>query len=517
MATVASKIAMLQNFRDDLRAQRALLHDDTHRVRRGDRGRRRLQQRADRAAGARVGAREPAGARASPAARSRSFLLGELAIELAVAIPLGCLLGYLLSWAIVAMSHTDMIAIPIVVAPRTYAFAALAIVLAGAASALIVRRRIDRLDLVGVLKTRECDEQDLVAQGLLDARRRDRREPAGLGVRAAPGRGRDGDRDARPVPQDRRRGRQDARARPLCRVGAGPRPAAARRPQGRRGGGAGHAARTASAGRAGAARRPYRARVPRAPRSRRGHAAAGDRQRRARERRARAGEGGGTRATKLADQGFASRQALDNAQREVELKTKELAVAQFDGHAAEHQVAMAQAALNRYRQDAGGKSPSAVWEIRSPVAGRVLRVVQESEAIVASGAPILEIGDPRALEVVVDVLTADAAAIRPGHGRRARPRRRRAAARRPSPPGRAGRLHQDLRAGRRGAARQCRDRLRCRRRRRGAISATAIASTRGSPSTRVTTLCWCPSARYSGTATAGRCLPCPAAAHGCGR
>ena len=120
------------------------------------------------------------------------------------------------------------------------------------------------------------------------------------------------------------------------------------------------------------------------------------------------------RASKLADQGFASRQALESAQREVELKAKELAAAQFDGHAAEHQVAMAQAALSRYRQDAGGKSPGAVWEIRSPVAGSVLRVVQESEAVVASGSPILEIGDPRALEVVVDVLTTDAAAIRPG-------------------------------------------------------------------------------------------------------
>ena len=61
-----------------------------------------------------------------------TFLLGELAFELAAAIPLGCALGYLLSWAIVAMSHGDMIAIPIGVAPRTYAFAALAIVLAGA-------------------------------------------------------------------------------------------------------------------------------------------------------------------------------------------------------------------------------------------------------------------------------------------------------------------------------------------------------------------------------------------------
>ena len=84
-----------------------------------------------------------------------TFLLGELALELVAAIPLGCVLGYLLSWAIVSMSHHDLIAIPIIVAPRTYAFAALAIVIAGGASALIVRRRIDGLDLVGVLKTRE--------------------------------------------------------------------------------------------------------------------------------------------------------------------------------------------------------------------------------------------------------------------------------------------------------------------------------------------------------------------------
>jgi HlyD family secretion protein len=121
-----------------------------------------------------------------------------------------------------------------------------------------------------------------------------------------------------------------------------------------------------------------------------------------------------TRASKLADQGFTSRQVLENAQREVELKTKELAAAQFDAHAAEHQVALAQGALARYRQDAGGRVAGAVWEIRSPVRGQVLRVVQESEATVAAGAPILELGDPRALEVVVDVLTADAAAIRPG-------------------------------------------------------------------------------------------------------
>jgi putative ABC transport system permease protein len=84
-----------------------------------------------------------------------TFLLGELAIEIAVALPLGGVLGYMLSWAIVQMSHSDMIAIPIVIAPSTYAWAALSIVAAGVASALIVRRRIDRLDMVAALKTRE--------------------------------------------------------------------------------------------------------------------------------------------------------------------------------------------------------------------------------------------------------------------------------------------------------------------------------------------------------------------------
>jgi HlyD family secretion protein len=119
------------------------------------------------------------------------------------------------------------------------------------------------------------------------------------------------------------------------------------------------------------------------------------------------------RAAKLADQGFTSKQALETAQREVEIKTKELAAADFDSHAAQHQLALAQSALARYRDQGRGQAGS-LWELRSPVAGAVLRVVQESEAVVAAGVPILEIGNPRELEVVVDVLTDDAAAIRPG-------------------------------------------------------------------------------------------------------
>ncbi|MEW6613096.1 MAG: FtsX-like permease family protein [Pseudomonadota bacterium] len=83
------------------------------------------------------------------------LLLGELAVELALAIPLGLWLGYLLSVTIVALTHTETFSIPVIITPKTYAYAALVTVVAGIVSALIVRRRVDQLDLVAVLKTRE--------------------------------------------------------------------------------------------------------------------------------------------------------------------------------------------------------------------------------------------------------------------------------------------------------------------------------------------------------------------------
>jgi putative ABC transport system permease protein len=53
------------------------------------------------------------------------------------------------------MHETEMFRIPVMVDSATYAWSAIVVLAAGAASALIVRRRIDRLDLVGVLKARE--------------------------------------------------------------------------------------------------------------------------------------------------------------------------------------------------------------------------------------------------------------------------------------------------------------------------------------------------------------------------
>lgn len=83
------------------------------------------------------------------------ILLGELAALVAVAIPIGLLLGYGMSAAILELFQTELYRIPFVIAPRTFARAGFVTLVAAAISAAAVRRRLDRLDLVAVLKTRE--------------------------------------------------------------------------------------------------------------------------------------------------------------------------------------------------------------------------------------------------------------------------------------------------------------------------------------------------------------------------
>lgn len=84
-----------------------------------------------------------------------ALLLGELALVIAVALPLGMVGGWGLVHLIAALLVSDQFHFPVVILPRTYAWAALCVAAAGVASALVVRRRIDRLDMVAALKTRE--------------------------------------------------------------------------------------------------------------------------------------------------------------------------------------------------------------------------------------------------------------------------------------------------------------------------------------------------------------------------
>lgn len=83
------------------------------------------------------------------------LLLGEQAVITLLAIPLGWVLGYLMALLMVQALQTDTFRVPFVISPRTYMLAAVITLLAAAGSALAVRRRLDAIDLVSVLKTRE--------------------------------------------------------------------------------------------------------------------------------------------------------------------------------------------------------------------------------------------------------------------------------------------------------------------------------------------------------------------------
>ena len=83
------------------------------------------------------------------------ILLGELALLVFLALPAGFGIGYLLAGVLASRAQTELFRVPLIINAGTYAFAALMVVTATAISALIVRRRIDHLDLVEVLKARE--------------------------------------------------------------------------------------------------------------------------------------------------------------------------------------------------------------------------------------------------------------------------------------------------------------------------------------------------------------------------
>jgi putative ABC transport system permease protein len=83
------------------------------------------------------------------------ILLGELALVTVAALPIGAVLGYALGWLIMAGFNNEVYRLSFGVAPATVAWSFLVVIAAAFLSGLVVRRRLDRLDLVAVLKTRE--------------------------------------------------------------------------------------------------------------------------------------------------------------------------------------------------------------------------------------------------------------------------------------------------------------------------------------------------------------------------
>jgi len=84
-----------------------------------------------------------------------AILLGELAVITLLAIPLGLWIGHQMAAGVVAMLDLELFRFPLVIERTTYALAALVVLTASIASGLLVRRRLDQLDLIAVLKARE--------------------------------------------------------------------------------------------------------------------------------------------------------------------------------------------------------------------------------------------------------------------------------------------------------------------------------------------------------------------------
>jgi putative ABC transport system permease protein len=83
------------------------------------------------------------------------ILLGEVALLAAMGLPIGCGVGALISWFMSSQFETELYRVPLVLQHTTFGMAVAIAVISVAISAAIVRQRLDRLDLIAVLKTRE--------------------------------------------------------------------------------------------------------------------------------------------------------------------------------------------------------------------------------------------------------------------------------------------------------------------------------------------------------------------------
>jgi HlyD family secretion protein len=128
------------------------------------------------------------------------------------------------------------------------------------------------------------------------------------------------------------------------------------------------------------------------------------------------------RAEQLRAAGARSDEELERARLARTRALREREAARFAEAAAEHEAEAARAVLIAARAGRGDATsredpcatPGVCIEVRAPIAGHVLRVHEESERVLLGGSPLLELGDPDAIEIVVDVLSADAVKIQPG-------------------------------------------------------------------------------------------------------
>ncbi|MCP4288674.1 MAG: efflux RND transporter periplasmic adaptor subunit [Gammaproteobacteria bacterium] len=120
-----------------------------------------------------------------------------------------------------------------------------------------------------------------------------------------------------------------------------------------------------------------------------------------------------SRLQPLAEIGHISQDKLDQAATLARITEAKKRSAEFAVDVAHHELEAARTAL-QYTGAKGEPNPSTTVQVRAPVTGRVLKIHQECEGVIAAGHPLLEIGDTQSLEIETDVLSSDAVKIKPG-------------------------------------------------------------------------------------------------------
>jgi HlyD family secretion protein len=109
-------------------------------------------------------------------------------------------------------------------------------------------------------------------------------------------------------------------------------------------------------------------------------------------------------------EGTVSEADRDHVEGDALMRAAEVRASEFALQVIDYELAQARAALERPDSLTAGN----LVEVKSPVSGRVLKVIQESEMVVSPGTQVLEIGDPADIEIEAEILSRDAVTIRPG-------------------------------------------------------------------------------------------------------
>jgi HlyD family secretion protein len=116
-----------------------------------------------------------------------------------------------------------------------------------------------------------------------------------------------------------------------------------------------------------------------------------------------------SRMRELAAAGAIAKRELEAAEQQATALARAAESARFAISTAEHQLELARASLTQTRAGSAAAIP-----LYSPIDGVVLRVLQESAVVVATGQPLLEVGNLRDLEIVADLLSTEAVSVQPG-------------------------------------------------------------------------------------------------------